>query len=265
MGSPGPSIADSPVTFYLNVLERLDQAGVPFLVGGAYGFACYTGLERATKDFDLFLKAADVPHALTALNDSGWRTELPFPHWLAKVHGDDSFMDLIFGSGNGVAVVDDEWFEHAVEHDVLGRRLLVCPPEEMMWSKAFVQERERFDGADVVHLLEGLGATLDWARLLRRFADHWPVLLSHIVLFRFVYPRRREQVPQWVVDELVARFRAERQEDGNHVCRGTLLSREQYLSDVSGGGYTDARVVPYGPMTPGDAAIWTAAIPNEER
>jgi hypothetical protein len=135
----------------------------------------------------------------------------------------------------------------------------------MMWSKAFVQERERFDGADVVHLLEGLGATLDWARLLRRFADHWPVLLSHIVLFRFVYPRRREQVPQWVVDELVARFRAERQEDGNHVCRGTLLSREQYLSDVSGGGYTDARVVPYGPMTPGDAAIWTAAIPNEER
>jgi hypothetical protein len=26
--------------------------------------------------------------------------------------------------------------------------VIFCPPEEMIWSKAFVMERERYDGAD---------------------------------------------------------------------------------------------------------------------
>jgi hypothetical protein len=26
--------------------------------------------------------------------------------------------------------------------------------EEMVWQKAFIMERERFDGADVVHLIQ---------------------------------------------------------------------------------------------------------------
>ena len=56
----------------------------------------------------------------------------------------------------------------------------LSPPEEMIWSKAFVQERERYDGADVIHLLRELGPTLDWPRLLMRFGDRWRVLLSFI-------------------------------------------------------------------------------------
>ena len=31
---------------------------MPFLVGGAYAFARYTGIERHTKDFDVFVRAA---------------------------------------------------------------------------------------------------------------------------------------------------------------------------------------------------------------
>jgi hypothetical protein len=44
--------------------------------------------------------------------------------------------------------VDDLWFAHATPGDVLGIPVRLCPPEEMIWSKAFIMERERYDGAD---------------------------------------------------------------------------------------------------------------------
>src|SRR5206468_1316705 len=95
---------------------------------------------------------------------------------------------VIFSSGNGVAKVDDEWFEHATAGRFLGEDIQLCPPEEMIWSKGFLLERERCDAADVIHLIHARGPRLDWERLLRRFGPHWRVLLSHLILFGFVYP-----------------------------------------------------------------------------
>ena len=37
---------------------------------------------------------------------------------LAKIRAPSGFVDVIFSSGNGVAVVDDHWFEHATEREV---------------------------------------------------------------------------------------------------------------------------------------------------
>ena len=68
----------------------------------------------------------------------------------------------------------------------------------MVWSKAFVMEKYRYDGADVAHLLLRQGASLDWKRLLRRFGRHWRVLLSHLVLFEFIYPGQRVVPPALV-------------------------------------------------------------------
>jgi hypothetical protein len=42
----------------------------------------------------------------------------------------------------------------------------------MIWSKAFIMERERFDGADVMHLIHENANRLDWNRLLERFGQH---------------------------------------------------------------------------------------------
>jgi hypothetical protein len=44
------------------------------------------------------------------------------------------------------------------------------------------------------------------------------------------------------------------------VCRGTLLSREQYLIDIQSWRYRDARLEADGSMSPGDVKTWTAAI-----
>jgi hypothetical protein len=127
-------------------------------------------------------------------------------------------------------------------------------------------ERERYDGADVAHLLRARGDRLDWHRLLRRFGAHWRVLLSHLVLFGFVYPGERELVPTWLTDLLLERLQQETRQPPSRVrlCAGTLLSREQYLDDVEQQGYQDVRHTSASTMTPQDVAVWTEAIPGRQ-
>ena len=248
--------------FYRRAMAVLEQNGIPFLVGGAYAFAHYTGIVRHTKDFDLFILPAAFDSALAALADAGHAVERNFPHWLGKAYDDGSYVDLIFGSGNGLTPVDEGWFRHAEPAEVLGVPVRLCPAEEMIWSKAFIMERERYDGADVHHVLLRCGATLDWPRMLRRFGEHWRVLLSHLVMFGFVYPAERASVPAWVMDQLMARLQAEQNEAPQigRVCRGPLVSRAQYLIDVEEWGYEDARLGPAGVMSDTEVAQWTAAI-----
>jgi hypothetical protein len=247
---------------YKRVLEVLREHGVDFMVGGAYAFTRYTAIERSTKDFDVFVRYADRHRALDALLDGGFETELTFPHWLGKAFWGDDFCDVIFGSGNGVAPVDDEWFEHAPEAEVLGIPCRICPAEEILWSKSFVMERERNDGADVIHLLRSRAAELDWPRLLRRFGDRWRVLLANLTLFGFIYPTERTRIPRRVMAELLERLSLELSSDalGPRLCNGTVISRQQYLVDVHDWGYVDGRLQPHGNMTAKEIADWTDAI-----
>src|SRR5690242_15166580 len=107
--------ADSPAgVFYLDVLTRLEAEGIPFLIGGAFALSRYSSIHRDTKDLDVFIKPEDAHRALALLRIAGYDTQLPFPHWLGKVRDGDHFIDLIYSSGNGVARVDDVWFERAV-------------------------------------------------------------------------------------------------------------------------------------------------------
>jgi hypothetical protein len=260
-----PRVIGEPASdFYVAALSRLERAGISHLVGGAFAYSWYSKVARVTKDVDILVRREDLDRAMKLFQDLGYEVELPFPHWLGKVRCEDHFVDLIFSSGNGVARVDDLWFEHAVAAKVLGRATRLCPPEELIWSKAFVQERERFDGADVLHLLRELGPALDWDRLLMRFGDYWRVLFSHITLFGFVYPDRRGHIPSRVLTTLLRRFAEEGPEPENRTCYGTLLSREQYLWDLEHAGYRDARVGPRAHMTQTEVDIWTDAIESPQ-
>jgi hypothetical protein len=257
--------------FYASILDILNSARIPFLIGGAYALAPLTGIERHTKDLDIFLRPVDRDRALEAIEASGYPTEISFPHWLAKAfsndYDDSSFIDLIYRSGNGLAEVDDEWFAHAIDSEVLGVPVKLIPAEENLWSKAFVMERERFDGADVAHLILATGRDLDWDRLLRRFGPHWRVLMAHLILFGYIYPSDRDRIPVRVLLDLVGRLRAEIEAPvpSDAVCQGTLLSREQYLNDIERRGFEDARVEPRGRMTTEEVADWTEAVFREER
>lgn len=246
--------------FYRQAVQLLNEADIPFLVGGAYALAHYTGIVRHTKDFDVFVRPDDCRRALDTFARAGLRTELTFAHWLGKAFNGEDFVDVIFSSGNGVAKVDDHWFEHSASATFLGEPIRLCPIEEIIWSKSFVCERERFDGADINHLLRARGRELDWQRLLDRFGPHWRVLMCHLVLFGFVYPSERDTVPGWAMAELLRRLEAESEAPADRrVCQGTLLSRIQYVIDMDRWGYADARLDSEAGLSSKQAKAWTEA------
>lgn len=255
--------------FYRRALQLLTDGQVPFLVGGAFAHACFTGIRRSTKDLDLFIRREDYERIARMAEAEGWRAEMSYPHWLAKVYDADGedFIDLIFNSGNGLTPVDDAWFRDNLEAEILGVPVRVANIEDCLLSKSFIMERERYDGADIAHLLQAGAERLDWPGLLERYGAHWRVLLAHLVLFGFIYPGERHRVPRWVMEKLVSRLGAELRHpapEDPRVCAGTLLSREQYLFDVEQLGYVDGRLTSASTMTPEDVDHWTEAIPARQ-
>ncbi len=257
-----PRLMPAVAEFYRDAMRVLNRHDVPFLVGGAFAFAQYTGIQRNTRDFDIFVQQKDCQRAMDVLRQRGYHTELTFPHWLGKAYFRGEYVDIIYNSGNAVCKVDDLWFQNARMGTVLGMPAKLVPPEEMIWPKIYIMERERFDGADVLHLIRATASELNWERLLERVGDHWRVLLSHLILFGFVYPDERTLIPADFLNALVSRLQEEatRNAATSNLCKGTLLSRAQYLIDVEAQGYRDARMQPDGNMSDQDISIWTAPI-----
>src|SRR6266576_3261017 len=252
--------------FYRRSMQVLQNANIPFLIAGAGAVRFYTGVSRQTKDFDLHLRPHQIDGALDAFTHAGYKTEKTFPHWLAKAKRGRDYVDLIFRAGNGLCEVDDSWFERAHDHELLGLRVKLAAPEETIWMKAYIMERERFDGADVAHILLSCAEKLDWQHLVQRFGPDWRVLLSHLVLFDYIYPGEQGRIPMPVMDDLIWRLRKEEPVSGQkRLCRGTLLSRKQYLVDVQKWGFHDARLEKRVQMGSQDIAHWTKAIPKEEQ
>jgi hypothetical protein len=248
--------------FYRHMVLAARASRVDFMIGGTYAIEQWAGIGRPSKDLDLFVRPEDCRTMLEVLAHQGCRVELTYPHWLGKAFRGDTFIDVIFSAGNGIAKVDDLWFKHASRCTAFGIDVKLCPAEETIWSKAWVMERERYDGADVAHILRARADELDWGRLLKRFGPDWRILLSHLVLFGFVYPSERHRVPDWVMEHLMDQLAHEHhtQPSIDRVCQGTLVSREQYLIDIDRWDYGDARLGERRTMSAEDIAHWTAAI-----
>src|ERR1017187_10425502 len=93
--APDTFLAPETREFFVRSMELMRDGGVPFLVGGAYAFACYTGIERHTKDFDVFIRREDFPKAKKVFEAAGYKSELTFPHWLGKAIKGEDYVDLI--------------------------------------------------------------------------------------------------------------------------------------------------------------------------
>lgn len=260
-GSRGQALEPQAREFYLQTMRVLWEAGIDHLVGGAYALAHHVGIVRNTKDFDLFLRPRDVPRAMERLAAAGFRAELASPLWLAKAlrPGGEEYVDLIFNSGNGQCPMDEWWFERAVQGLALDEPAKLIPVEAMIWTKAFIQERERFDGADIAHLLLVRGRELDWQHLTRLFAGHEQVLLAHLIMFTYIYPSERDAVPQGTIEALTDKMRSQPPDEAR-ICRGTNLSRAQYLVDVRAWDFADARIGPIGPLTAEQVAELTGSV-----
>ncbi len=227
--------------FYAESLRQLKESGIPFLVAGTYAVSSYTGIQRPTKDIDVFCRAGDYPRILNHFVGKGYEAEIEDDRWLGKVRKGPLFFDVIFNSMTNLTPVNDRWFADAHTAEVLGIEVLITPPTELIWSKAFVQHRYKYDGADVAHIILRQNESIDWKRRLSYMDQYWEVLLIHLLNFRFIYPTERHLVPGWLMEELLNRL-AERDRlpaAQTRICRGRLFSPIDYTIDVTEWGFVD--------------------------
>src|SRR6266481_1698099 len=158
-------VPEEQAGLYREVLTVLEEKRVPYAVSGAFALRHHTGICRFTKDLDVFLTAENAPRALSSLTERGFHCEVCDPVWLAKAHRHGFFVDLITGMSNGVIVVENSWIRRARAAEIYGVPTRVLAPEELLASKLFVTRRERFDGADIAHVIYGTRGKLDWARV----------------------------------------------------------------------------------------------------
>ena len=234
--------APAAEAFYSEVLKLMAKSAIPFLVSGTYALASYTGIDRPTKDVDVFAKAGDALKLLHYFKEQGFDVEIVDERWLYRITRGDMFVDVITNMPTVTTHVTDEWFVNAPDAELFGAPVKLVPPTQFVWSKIYVQDRYRYDGADVAHMILKRSADMDWTLLVSYMELHWEVLLMALLNFRFIYPSERHLIPRWLMDELLERLRDQYdvKGPGKKVCRGRIFSPRDYAIDVEQWGFSDA-------------------------
>lgn len=238
--STPPKLPKKQEAMFREVLSLLEENRLPLAVSGAFSMQQHTGICRDTKDLDIFLPAEHVKDAARILGERGFEFEMCDPVWLAKVHRDGYFVDLITGMSNAVIWVDASWIERASPATVLGVTTRLLPAEELLVSKLFVTRRERFDGSDIAHIIYAMQGKLDWKRIVELVGEHRELLLWALVLFHYVYPRHSDYVPAELWQDLISGFGASiARKDAKEEFRGSLIDPCIFAIDVNEWGLED--------------------------
>jgi len=225
---------------YREVLTALNEHKVPYAVAGAVALEKYTGIWRETKDLDLFIEAHNVARALNHLQRCGFGCETLDPVWLSKAHRGEYFVDLISGMSNGVIMVDGSWMKRTQPATIVGIETRIISPEDLIGSKLFVTRRERFDGADIAHIIYRTRGNLEWKRLLELAGEHWEMLLWTLVLFRYIYPAHSDYVPSEFWEDLLSRYMLlVREQNPKAPFRGSLVDENMFSIDIKDWGLED--------------------------
>lgn len=185
-----------------HAINALRAEKVDFLLGGAYGLALYTGRLRDTKDADFFILPEHAPRAAAALARAGFQDYYPkVPYdrrWIYRSTVDSFIVDLIFRMANRRSDIDEVWFERAHDLTIHGDHLKVIPPEEMLWQKSYVLQRDRCDWPDIINILYVSGHLLDWEHLINRAREDAALIYGLLHIFEWVAPDRAGKLPEFV-------------------------------------------------------------------
>ncbi|MDB6057907.1 MAG: hypothetical protein JWO95_1751 [Verrucomicrobiales bacterium] len=183
-------------------IDALRAEKVDFLLGGAYGLALYTGRLRDTKDADFFILPEHAPRAAAALARAGFQDYHPKlaydRRWIYRSTMDDFIVDLIFRMANRRSDIDEVWFQRAHDVSIHGDKLKVIPPEEMLWQKSYVMQRDRCDWPDVINILYVSGHLLDWEHLINRAREDEALIFGLLHVFEWLCPDKARKIPEFV-------------------------------------------------------------------
>jgi hypothetical protein len=193
-------IPDEQWSMYERVLLEASRREIRFALGGAFALATYTGRWRNTKDLDIYVRPEDRGAMIDVLSDVGmqdFHDTLPYDRaWIYRGCRDSVIVDIIWSMANQRAQVDDSWLNRGPSIDVRGQTVRIIPPEEMIWAKLYVLQRDRCDFPDVLNLIYATGATLDWDILLDRLGEDRPLLSGILSVFQWMCPGRSLELPR---------------------------------------------------------------------
>ena len=203
---------------FRQAIRALTEAGVPFVIGGAFAVHHYSGDWRDTHDLDIYLERAHVPDAVRVLTDEGFRDGGEMAagdrEWIYHAMKDGALVDLIWQSPHRLSVVNESFYERGREGEFLGLRTRFLPPEELLLAKIYTINQHRCDWPDVLHVVRSCPDDFDWQLVLDKMGENWPVLLSFVVLFDWVYPNEWCCIPKALREELLRRKQASHLESG---------------------------------------------------
>ena len=202
----GHRVPDEQWQVYRAVIRAARTRGLRFALGGAFGCAAYTGRWRNTKDLDLYVLPEDRTAMIEVLGQAGladYYERQPYDRrWIYRGHREDTIVDVIWAMANQRARVDLKWFSAARPMRLREERVKVIPPEEMLWQKLYILQRERCDWPDVLNILYAVGPQLDWKHLLERLEADGPLLRGVLAVFAWLCPGRAAALPPWLWERL---------------------------------------------------------------
>jgi len=201
-------------------MRALREAQVEFLVGGGFARAAFTGYWRDTKDIDLYVRPEDRARAQRALTKAGFADyyeKLAYDRrWIYRSYKRNVIVDVIWAMANQRAQVDAGWFRQAAQLRIRGERLCLVPPEELLWCKLYIIQRDRCDWTDVFNLVHEHGPRMDWAYLIRRLEDDVPLLQSMLNVYGWLCPEAVKKLPASLWRRLAAAQKATRSRRPTH-------------------------------------------------
>ena len=191
---------------YQCVLDRATRDRIPFALGGGLAVGVYTGKGRHTKDLDLYILPEHRSWAVDVMTECGLRDlhdEKPYDrNWIYRGNSSEVIVDAIWAMANKRAQVDRGWLERGPMIRMFDQEFRVIPPEELIWSKLYVMQRDRCDWPDILNLISATGPKLDWAYLMGRVAEDLPLIKGLLSVFSWVSPERALDFPAWLWKQL---------------------------------------------------------------
>lgn len=187
---------------YRPLIASARERRIPFALGGSFALTAYIGGCRKTKDLDVYVKPNDRESMIGILADHGledYYQIAPYDRgWIYRSHSGELIVDVIWGMANRRAEVDDGWIAGGPKVDLWGERVRMVPPEEILWGKLYVLQRDRCDWPDIFNLIHETGADLDWRHLLDRMKDDAPLLMGAMNVFAWLFPERARDLPEFL-------------------------------------------------------------------
>jgi hypothetical protein len=212
------AIAEEHWALYREAIRALRSAGIRFLLGGGFALATYIGRWRNTKDIDFYIMHEDRERAIEALTKAGFKDlyrRRPYDRkWIYRSTRGGVIVDIIWAMANQRAQTDEDWFHNAPSASVRGEPLAIVPMEEFLWCKLYILQRDHCDWTDGFNLLFAVGPHINWARLLKRLDEDWPLLKGLLTVYGWLCPRQAKLLPQSLRKKLkVPEPRAQKKRD----------------------------------------------------